>query len=662
MVLGIIAIMMACTVSAIIAEDSHDADAASNVNELSTSDQDYTWVGHEYQWTYSVITSSSNGGEFSPIYYTYHINWICVSGSAYQTSNNSMTSLHGMNVNGTIGGSQKFYVNMQMIGTATQAGDWYSSMSVTYTKISDSSTTTVLYGTHLSISSGYTYEAVLNYGSYNNGVYSPYTNDTSSVTQATHGATGSHTFTVSNYTPTKTGYTFLGWTTTPGSNTVEYVSGDTVTVNYGSSIGLYSVWQANTNTYFAYLTYSGYKTDYYTMTGTSASGSHAFTITSYKGAHNDGNKQYSIAGWATSQNSTVIAYHSGDSISVAFGSTTTLYPVWTYTTVSYTIDFDANGGTGTVADITDDMNEVITLPSSGFTRSGYSLAGWSSYSVASTVEYTLGGSFTLNRDITLYAVWRVVTAPVASFTYSVNSSNQYAIDFTDTSIGAVVWQWTFGDTVTSTSQNPSHTYQASGSYTVTLTVTNSTQQTNTYSLIVTIGGDPNETYIITFDYGEGSGTISELQGLYLSYLLLPDATYAGHTFTGWYLNGVFVGNCASEYQVAGNVTLTAQYEVGSTEEFNVTFISGNSTIAVQKVTSGGYATAMRGDANRELVGWYDSDGNLFNFSTPITSDLTLTAKYTGGSDTSFPDIGMVGWAIIAAIIIICVGAAIKWLK
>lgn len=64
--------------------------------------------------------------------------------------------------------------------------------------------------------------------------------------------------------------------------------------------------------------------------------------------------------------------------------------------------------------------------------------------------------------------------PVAGFSYSTSVSNLIA-DFTDNSTdsdGIIVgWSWDFGDGSTSTVQNPSHTYAADGTYTVTLTVT-----------------------------------------------------------------------------------------------------------------------------------------------------------------------------------------------
>jgi PKD repeat protein len=56
---------------------------------------------------------------------------------------------------------------------------------------------------------------------------------------------------------------------------------------------------------------------------------------------------------------------------------------------------------------------------------------------------------------------------VASFTYEESNGT---VTFTDTSLNADYWQWDFGDGVTSTEQNPTHTYGASGDYSVTLTI------------------------------------------------------------------------------------------------------------------------------------------------------------------------------------------------
>jgi PKD repeat protein len=65
------------------------------------------------------------------------------------------------------------------------------------------------------------------------------------------------------------------------------------------------------------------------------------------------------------------------------------------------------------------------------------------------------------------------SAPVASFTPDASSGQTpFTVKFTDTSTGKVSsWNWDFGDGSTSTDQNPTHTYVAEGSYTVTLIAT-----------------------------------------------------------------------------------------------------------------------------------------------------------------------------------------------
>jgi formylglycine-generating enzyme required for sulfatase activity len=65
-------------------------------------------------------------------------------------------------------------------------------------------------------------------------------------------------------------------------------------------------------------------------------------------------------------------------------------------------------------------------------------------------------------------------APVASFTFSpaAPAVNQ-TVQFTDASTGSPTsWSWSFGDGGTSSVQHPRHAYAAAGTYTVTLTVGN----------------------------------------------------------------------------------------------------------------------------------------------------------------------------------------------
>ncbi len=83
--------------------------------------------------------------------------------------------------------------------------------------------------------------------------------------------------------------------------------------------------------------------------------------------------------------------------------------------------------------------------------------------------------------------------PVADF--SGNPTSGYApltVDFTDLSTGSPTsWDWSFGDTGTSTAQNPSHDYTAVGSYTVALTATNAEgSDTETKPDYITVSEQP----------------------------------------------------------------------------------------------------------------------------------------------------------------------------
>jgi PKD repeat protein len=63
------------------------------------------------------------------------------------------------------------------------------------------------------------------------------------------------------------------------------------------------------------------------------------------------------------------------------------------------------------------------------------------------------------------------TAPTTAFSADATSgAAPFEVQFTDLSTeNPSVWGWNFGDTGTSSDRNPVHTYNANGSYTVTLT-------------------------------------------------------------------------------------------------------------------------------------------------------------------------------------------------
>jgi PKD repeat protein len=93
--------------------------------------------------------------------------------------------------------------------------------------------------------------------------------------------------------------------------------------------------------------------------------------------------------------------------------------------------------------------------------------------------YTATGLYTVSLEVTGPGGWRVVQqeeyirvvqAPHAQFSaLPTQGAWPLKVRFTDQSTGYVDhWLWDFGDGITSTLQNPSHTYTTTGQYTVTL--------------------------------------------------------------------------------------------------------------------------------------------------------------------------------------------------
>ena len=84
-------------------------------------------------------------------------------------------------------------------------------------------------------------------------------------------------------------------------------------------------------------------------------------------------------------------------------------------------------------------------------------------------------------------------APTAAWSDTVTGLSVAFTDLSTTPVGTIAaWAWDFGDSNTSTAQNPTHVYAAGGTYTVTLTVTNSagtsTTQTFTGQTVSNNGG------------------------------------------------------------------------------------------------------------------------------------------------------------------------------
>lgn len=73
---------------------------------------------------------------------------------------------------------------------------------------------------------------------------------------------------------------------------------------------------------------------------------------------------------------------------------------------TYTISYNANGGSGAPSTQTKTQGKTLTLSPNIPTRGGYTCLGWSTDAKATTATYQPGGTFTTDVSTTLYAVWR----------------------------------------------------------------------------------------------------------------------------------------------------------------------------------------------------------------------------------------------------------------
>ena len=70
---------------------------------------------------------------------------------------------------------------------------------------------------------------------------------------------------------------------------------------------------------------------------------------------------------------------------------------------TYTVRFNANGGTGTMADVTGVPAGAYTLPANGFTApAGKQFKGWSTGATGAVIA---GTTYNVTGDVTLYAIW-----------------------------------------------------------------------------------------------------------------------------------------------------------------------------------------------------------------------------------------------------------------
>ncbi len=157
----------------------------------------------------------------------------------------------------------------------------------------------------------------------------------------------------------------------------------------------------------------------------------------------------------------------------------------------------------------------------------------------------------------------------------------------------------------------------------------------TGAMDITAKFTPLETFTVTF---EADGTITDTRTVLAGEAVgtLPEAPQKeGYRFVGWY-DGTTP--FTADTVITENVTVVARYEKIDTpkpETFIVTFVADDKVVDTRTVAAGESVGTLPAAPTKEgwhFVGWY-VDSTPFTASTPVTSDLTVVARYEKAGQT-----------------------------
>lgn len=409
---------------------------------------------------------------------------------------------------------------------------------------------------------------------------------------------GGKSYTTVNYSPadgytltnpTKTGYTFTGWTgsngTTPQKNIViksKEIGNRTYVAN----------WQIST----------------YSITYSLNGGNLSNKVTSY--TVEDQNIQlatptrdyYNFSKWQIDGKD--VTY-----ISTSLAKNVTVVALWT--PIDYTITYNLDGGTASNA--TKYNVETSTFTLTNPTRTGYKFIGWTG-SNGSTPQMNVSIAKGGHTNLTYKANWEVNNY---SISYVLNGGKNNANNKTTYNINSG----------TISLYNPTRDYynfkewQLNGQK-VTSISSSSTLKDITLTAIWTPIG-----YTITYDLDGGTASNVTKYNIETSTFTLTNPKKDGYSFVGWIMNTS--DNPIIDYTIEkgshGDLYLTAVWNIN---KYNVVFnLNGGKGISSQKLNyNESLETFIPQYDEKTFVGWYDESLTNQYYKVPA-SDISVYAKW-----------------------------------
>lgn len=356
---------------------------------------------------------------------------------------------------------------------------------------------------------------------------------------------------------------------------------------------------------------------------------------------------YTFSGWSDGTSTyTAGANYTINAKDVTFTALWEMIPP----SVTYTLTYNANT-TDTVANMPDPLTVTQTTPNFQAsaavpTRTGYTFKGWALKADATDAMFVAGQLFYNEiTNFTLYAVWEKNTYDVTFYLGGGNvSGNTSAVVENDVPYGTKL------NTIAPTPVQDGYTllgWYVDGDASQTLVSSNMPITADTK-----LQAKWEKGIWLTYDANAGTDTVDNLPAAHkpeknATFVVSSmEPTRTGYMFLGWSLNkdatvAAYVGGDT----ITNNGESFTLYAIWQINTCTVTFDSnGGSAVNPQTVNYGAKATKPT-DPTRDgyaFLGWYNGN-TAFDFDTPITDAITLTAKWQQLYTVTFDAAGGAFW-------------------
>ena len=351
-----------------------------------------------------------------------------------------------------------------------------------------------------------------------------------SVTSFTKTYGVSASFPTSAQSPTRSGYTFLGWGTSATSTSVTYAASATYSANSGGTF--YAIWRKQLTLSYNANDGSGAPSSSSQYVYNAAT-SYTFTVSSTAPTKSG----YTFLGWSTSSTATSASYSANSTITIS--SNTTLYAIWRK---QLTLSYNANSGSGAPASqsgyvYNSTTSYTFTLSSTVPTRANWTFLGWGTSSTATTASYQPGGTVSISANTTIYAVWQAAYNKATISNKEVIRSNSNGDSDDEGAYAKIKFSWSgtkLGDTTCTPSSITIYSRQRGVTPTPSWTSVYSTSSISGTSGTVEqiVGGSYSTSYeydfrIVIDNHGTASEIYDVLSTAYFTIDVNPDGSAIG---------------------------------------------------------------------------------------------------------------------------------------